>query len=114
MFHPCSNKADLRILNQIHKQLGIKSPEALLTHRKHQEPRSLAAGKNNHSNSRASNNIRVFACLLRAVARMRISAREWGKQEQTRLKLVGALEEHNKRRKKTVAAATTTKAVDVV
>ncbi|KXJ89427.1 hypothetical protein Micbo1qcDRAFT_165506 [Microdochium bolleyi] len=89
------------MLNQIHKQLGIKSPEALLSHRKQQQD-GVAA-----NNTKKANNLRIFATLLRAVARMRISAREWGRQEQTRLKLVGALEEHRKR-KKTAAAATTT------
>jgi len=98
------NKADLRILTQIHKQLGIKSPEALLINRRQQEGRP-SPGTSRPTTART--NLKVFATLLRAVARMRISAREWNKQEQTRLKLVGALDEH-KRRKQKAAGVTAT------
>ena len=43
------------------------------------------------------NNLKVFASVLRAVARMRISAKNWGEHEKTRKKLVNAWEESQKR-----------------
>ncbi|KAI0880944.1 Pericentrin-AKAP-450 domain of centrosomal targeting protein-domain-containing protein [Annulohypoxylon maeteangense] len=79
------NKADLRILKGIHKQLGIKSPDSLLSSRK----RGVS--------KKPPNNLKIFANVLRAVARMRISARNWGEQEKTRKKLVNAWEESQKR-----------------
>ncbi|KAI6088259.1 hypothetical protein F4821DRAFT_234101 [Hypoxylon rubiginosum] len=91
-----SNKADLRILRSIHKQLGIKSPDALLSSRK-REQAAKKSGLLSSSSSKTPNKLRVFANVLRAVARMRISAREWGEHERTRKRLVDALEE-NKRR----------------
>ncbi|KAI1863648.1 hypothetical protein JX265_008865 [Neoarthrinium moseri] len=101
------NAADLRILSQIHKQLGIKSPEALLQSQKNRSSSStttkssqshLASGTTQPAVvARAQHNLRVFANALRAVARMRISAREWSKHEKTRRRLEIAWEETKRR-----------------
>lgn len=113
-----SNKADLRILRSIHKQLGIQSPDALLSasRQKQQQERSALLygggteavngdGKDRTNKSRtrkpayhevrarAQRNLRVFTTVLRAAARMRVDARRWAGHEKTRLKLVRALEE---------------------
>ncbi|KAI5859907.1 Pericentrin-AKAP-450 domain of centrosomal targeting protein-domain-containing protein [Durotheca rogersii] len=96
------NKADLRILRSIHKQLGIKSPDALLASsrkRLNQQssssssppPSAVEAARRQSTGPKAR--LRVFASVLRAVARMRISAREWAQQERTRRRLVDAWEE---------------------
>jgi hypothetical protein len=94
-----SNQADLRILSQIHKQLGIKSPERLLlSHKAHADP-ALSSGsqKTNASPSRAQRNLRVFAHAVRAIARMRINSKAWGEHEKTRKRLEAAWEETKKR-----------------
>ncbi|KAM0811953.1 putative Centrosomin N-terminal motif 1 domain-containing protein [Seiridium cardinale] len=90
------NQADLRILSQIHKQLGIKSPERLLqSHKAHSS--SNVTQKGDASQTKTQRNLRVFATVARAVARMRINAREWSKHEKTRKRLAVAWEETKKR-----------------
>ncbi|ETS85513.1 hypothetical protein PFICI_03538 [Pestalotiopsis fici W106-1] len=93
------NQADLRILSQIHKQLGIKSPEQLLqSHKTHTSSRSSTTHlRASPTQTRAQRNLRVFASAIRAVARMRISAKAWSKHEKTRKRLEVAWEETKKR-----------------
>ncbi|KAK7992229.1 Spindle pole body protein pcp1 [Apiospora saccharicola] len=118
------NKADLRVLERIHTQLGLESPAALLvSHRlSSQEPASASAavitnkknGRKSITSSssserrqernaaaaaateRAQRNLAVFASAIRAVARMRIGARQWSKHEETRKKLLKALDRERK------------------
>lgn len=85
------NKADLRILRNIHKQLGIKSPDALLSSRKREQSAKKEPSK-----------LKVFASVFRAVARMRIGAKQWGQHEQTRKKLINAWEESKRREEEEV------------
>ncbi|TGJ78307.1 hypothetical protein E0Z10_g10458 [Xylaria hypoxylon] len=73
------NKADLRILNRIHQDLGIKPSSELLSKRQ--------------KNRKPLNKLKVFVAVIRAVARMRIDARNWAQHEKTRLRLVAAWEE---------------------
>lgn len=93
------NQADLRVLSQIHKQLGIKSPDQLLqSHKTHTSSQSPAMSlRGSPSKTRAQHNLRIFASALRAVARMRISAKAWGKHEKTRKRLEVAWEETKRR-----------------
>ncbi|KAF2993279.1 hypothetical protein E8E14_000293 [Neopestalotiopsis sp. 37M] len=93
------NQADLRILSQIHKQLGIKSPEQLLhSHKTHTSSKSSVFNvRGSPTQTRAQRNLRVFASAVRAVARMRISAKAWSKHEKTRKRLEVAWEETKKR-----------------
>ncbi|KAF2971959.1 hypothetical protein GQX73_g1518 [Xylaria multiplex] len=82
------NKADLRILNRIHQDLGLKSTSELLAKRqKTQKPR---------------NKLKVFVAVIRAVARMRIDARKWGQHEKTRQRLVAAWEEQKQKQKEII------------
>ncbi|KAK8044897.1 Microtubule associated protein [Apiospora rasikravindrae] len=115
------NKADLRVLTRIHTQLGLDSPEALLaSHRlpsssSSQEPvannkngrksitSSFSSARRNERNAaaaaaseKAQRNLAVFASAIRAVARMRIGARQWSKHEETRKKLLKALDRERK------------------
>ncbi|KAK7931911.1 hypothetical protein PG985_002623 [Apiospora marii] len=116
------NKADLRVLERIHTQLGLESPAALLvSHRLSSSPTSQesAAATTNKKNGRKSiasssarrhdrnaaaaaaterarHNLAVFASAIRAVARMRIGARQWSKHEETRKKLLKALDRERK------------------
>lgn len=43
--------------------------------------------------AKAQHNLRVFATVLRAAARMRVDASRWAEHEKTRLRLVRAVEE---------------------
>ena len=95
-----SNKADLRILSQIHKQLGIESPDALLLEAKNRNSPPVASksrSRQQSQTSRAQRNLKVFASVLRAIARMSINARSWAKHEKTRMRLVAAWEDTKKR-----------------
>jgi hypothetical protein len=95
-----SNKADLRVLSQIHKQLGIKSPDALLLEAKNRNSPSIASKakpRQTTQTSRAQRNLKIFASVLRAIARMSINARSWARHEKTRMRLVAAWEDTKKR-----------------
>ncbi|KAI0104232.1 hypothetical protein GGR51DRAFT_549499 [Nemania sp. FL0031] len=82
------NKADLRILNRIHQDLGLKSTAELLAKRQ--------------KNRKPVNNLKVFVGVIRAVARMRIEARKWGEHEKTRRRLVAAWEEQKQNQNQVV------------
>lgn len=73
------NKADLRILNRIHQDLGLKSPAELLTKRQ--------------KDRKPVNKLKVFVGVIRAVARMRLEAKKWNEHEKTRKRLVAAWED---------------------
>ncbi|KAK7976431.1 hypothetical protein PG989_014894 [Apiospora arundinis] len=110
------NKADLRVLSRIHSQLGLESPEALLA--SHRLPSSTSSSSRESANGRKSTslttrsgrnaaaaaaaaervhrNLVVFTSAIRAVARMRIGARAWSKHEDTRKKLLKALDRERK------------------
>lgn len=92
-----SNKADLRVLKTIHKQLGIKSPDALLASRKREAAASSSLSASMRKKPAVQSKLKVFASVLRAVARMRIGAKQWGEHERTRKKLVSAWEESRSR-----------------
>ncbi|ORY60907.1 uncharacterized protein BCR38DRAFT_397695 [Pseudomassariella vexata] len=92
------NKADLRILSQIHQKLGIKSPDALLSASKASNPESKSLTLRKHQPpTRAQHNLMIFATAVRAIVRMQVSARAWGKHEKTRVRLVEAWEETKRR-----------------
>lgn len=79
-----SNKADLRVLNQIHRDLGLKSTkELLLQKQKARKP---------------PNKLKVFVAVIRAVARMRIEARNWAAHKKTRQRLVAQWEAQDRKR----------------
>lgn len=80
---PCSNKAQLRDLNQIHKNLGLKSPAELLTEKQ--------------KNRKPVNKLKVFVGVIRAVARMRLYAKSWNEHEKTRKRLVAAYDDLNQK-----------------
>ncbi|KAK8069303.1 myosin heavy chain [Apiospora phragmitis] len=117
------NKADLRVLTRIHTQLGLDSPEALLASHRLPSASSSGSAANNNSKKngrksitsssssarrndrnaaaaaateRAQHNLAVFASAIRAVARMRIGARQWSKHEETRKKLLKAIDRERK------------------
>ncbi|KAK8098646.1 uncharacterized protein PG998_014132 [Apiospora kogelbergensis] len=111
------NKADLRVLNRIHQQFGLESPEALLaSHRlpssssssqesaaaNRRKPTSLTTSRSDRNaasaaaSERAQHNLAVFTATIRAVARMRVGARAWSKHEETRKKLLKALDRERK------------------
>ncbi|TRX90527.1 hypothetical protein FHL15_008500 [Xylaria flabelliformis] len=73
------NKAQLRRINGILQNLGLKSSAELIVERR--------------KDRKPLNKLKVFITLIRAVARMRVDARKWGEHEKTRLRLSAALEE---------------------
>ena len=80
-----SNKAQLRELEQIRTHLlGNRKPLTLPS------PSTRGTGKPT---------LRTFLVMARFVARMRISARSWAKQEVVRRKLIAATEEQKKAKK---------------
>ncbi|KAI1319572.1 hypothetical protein F5Y16DRAFT_96696 [Xylariaceae sp. FL0255] len=89
---PNSNKADLRILSRIHKDLGIKTPDEVYEMRK--KP------------TKPVNKLKVFIAVIRSVARMRIDARKWTEHQKTRDQLKAAWDEQKRKNKlKAVLAA---------
>ncbi|KAI0411645.1 Pericentrin-AKAP-450 domain of centrosomal targeting protein-domain-containing protein [Xylaria grammica] len=82
------NNADLRILNRIHQDLGLKPPSELLS--KRQKTR------------KPLNKLKVFVGVIRAVARMRVGAQKWAQHEKTRQRLVAAWEEQKQKQKQEV------------
>ncbi|KAI1190362.1 hypothetical protein F5B17DRAFT_387166 [Nemania serpens] len=92
---PNSNKADLRILNRIHQDLGLKPPAELLARKQQQEQQEQHQSLYQKSRKPAKDKLKVFVAVVRAVARMRVDARRWGEHEKTRQRLVAAWEEQN-------------------
>ncbi|KAI0517746.1 hypothetical protein F5B22DRAFT_602196 [Xylaria bambusicola] len=72
------NKADLRVLNQIHRELGLKSTKELLLQRQ--------------KNHKPPNKLKVFVAVIKAVARMRVEAQKWAAHKKTRQRLVAQIE----------------------
>lgn len=89
------NKADLRILNRIHQDLGLKPPAELLARKQQQEQQEQHQSLYQKSRKPAKDKLKVFVAVVRAVARMRVDARRWGEHEKTRQRLVAAWEEQN-------------------
>ncbi|KAI0453924.1 hypothetical protein F5B21DRAFT_504813, partial [Xylaria acuta] len=77
------NKAQLRRLNRIHQDLGIKSPAELLVKRQ--------------KDRKAVNKLKVCVSVVRAMVRMQADARKWGEHEKTRLRLDAAWEEQKQK-----------------
>jgi hypothetical protein len=85
----CSNKAQLRELERIRTQLlGSRKPLAL--------PSSI---NNDGRKQKSRPTLKTFLTMARFIARAKLSARAWAKQETVRQRLVTAVEEQRRSKK---------------
>lgn len=82
-----SNKADLRKLAEIQRQLGMKVTAL-------QESRAADAVSSATSLLTPKRKLRAVLAAVRFVARASIAARDWRLKDETRLRIVAAAEEH--------------------
>ncbi|KAJ2904644.1 Spindle-pole body protein [Zalerion maritima] len=89
------NKADLRVLNQIHQDLGLPPPSLPEVPGRKTAATSTSANSSSGppGQNRLKPTLKTFAIMFRFIARASLAAKDWQKQEKVRQKLEEKVQE---------------------